>query len=299
MFLNSPVLSLLKALRPHQWVKNLLLFAPLVLAHKLNDPASFTTLLVAFCLMSMASSAMYLINDLFDREADRKHPVKKNRPFASGAFSVRTGIVIAGVLLIAAFAASMVFLPDRFTLILTLYIVCVLLYSLVFKHWLMIDVILLSLFYGLRIFAGGVAVDIPVSPWLLAFSSFFFLSLAFVKRYVELQLHEAKPSEVVQGRYYRFDDRHLVQTAGITSGFLSVLVFLLYIANSKEVSEFYPHPMWLWMIAPLFIYWLMRFWFLAERKKIHSDPVTFAIKDGASWATVGFCILFLTLGSIS
>jgi 4-hydroxybenzoate polyprenyltransferase len=298
MLPNFPLLPLFKALRPHQWVKNLLLFAPIILAHKISDISKLSVLITSFGIICMLSSSMYLINDLLDRESDRRHPVKKMRPLASGALSPWSGMIAAGMLVILSFTASIMLINDRFTLVMIIYSVSVLLYSLIFKHWLMIDVILLSFFYALRIFAGGVAVDIPVSPWFLAFSSFLFFSLAFVKRYVELQLHKSRPSEEVKGRFYRFEDRPMVQTAGITSGFLSVLVFLLYIANSREVNAFYPHPLWLWMIAPLLIYWLMRIWFLAERKKIDSDPVSFAIKDGASWVTAVLIGLFFTLGSI-
>lgn len=293
------IIPFFRALRPHQWIKNLLLFAPIVLAHEIANTDRLSVLFVSFGIMCLLSSAMYLLNDLLDRQSDRAHPVKKSRPFASGALSPWTGIVASGSLIIISFVASTIWINDRFTLVLALYTLAVLFYSLIFKHWLMIDVIFLSLFYAVRIFAGGVAVDIPVSPWLLAFSCFFFLSLAFVKRFVELQLHQSAPDEELKGRFYRSGDSAMVQTAGITSGFLSVLVFLLYIANSKEVHEFYPHPLWLWMIAPLFIYWIMRVWFLAERKRIHSDPVTFAIKDGPSWATVGVAVMLFTLGSLS
>ncbi|MBN1128758.1 MAG: UbiA family prenyltransferase [Chitinispirillaceae bacterium] len=298
MHSESPLFPFLRALRPHQWIKNLLLFGPIVLAHEFTDHAKVSVLCAAFGIMCLLSSAMYLLNDLLDRESDRAHPVKKNRPFASGALSTWTGVIAAGLFTVIAFAASTLWVNDRFTIVLGIYTVAVLLYSLVFKRWLMIDVIFLSLFYAVRLFAGGVAVHIPVSPWLLAFSCFFFLSLAFVKRFVELQLYQSRTDEEIKGRFYRPGDSALVQTAGITSGFLSVLVFLLYIANSKEVNAFYPNPLWLWMIAPLFIYWIMRVWFLAERKKIHSDPVTFAIKDGASWATAVLTGVFLTLGSI-
>jgi 4-hydroxybenzoate polyprenyltransferase len=172
-------------------------------------------------------------------------------------------------------------------------------YTVALKRFLMVDVIILSFFYSLRIIIGGIAARVSLSPWFLAFSFFFFLSLAFVKRYTELRLLQDTSGEKLSGRGYGSHDTGLLPIAGISSGLLSILVFLLYIATSEQVKTLYSNALWLWMIAPLFVYWLMRTWFLAVRGTVHSDPVTFAIKDPPSWITAALIGLLLLLGAVT
>lgn len=291
------LLTWIKSLRPHQWVKNLLLFAPLVLAHEVNDGKKTRTLLAAFALMCILSSAIYLINDICDKTADKRHPVKRLRPIASGALSVNTAAVTAAVLLFAGLGTAFGLMDRMFAVILAGYVLLTIAYSLKLKHLLAIDVITLSFFYTLRLLAGGAAADVLVSPWLLAFSWFFFLSLAFVKRFVDLQIRGASDTENQADRDYGATDRSLVQTAGLTSGFLSVLVFLLYVAMSEQVKTLYANSLWLWIVAPVLVYWLMRIWLLAGRGKIDSDPIAFALKDGASWVSAGVVGVLMVLGA--
>jgi 4-hydroxybenzoate polyprenyltransferase len=290
---------LLKALRPHQWVKNLLVFAPFVMAHQLRSGGKYLVLLVAFACMCLTASAIYLFNDLFDREADRRHPDKKDRPLASGALSPALAWCAACLMLVASLTVAVRCIGPLPAALLAGYGILSLSYTVALKRFLMVDVIVLSFFYSLRIIIGGVAAKVAVSPWFLAFSFFFFLSLAFVKRYTELRLLGVGEGERLAGRGYGARDADLLPIAGISSGLLSILVFLLYIATSEQVKELYSNPLWLWMIAPLIVYWLMRTWFLAVRGIMHSDPVTFAITDLPSWITAALVGLLLFLGSVT
>ncbi|MGA3052293.1 MAG: UbiA family prenyltransferase [Chitinispirillaceae bacterium] len=293
------ILLLLKTMRPHQWVKNLLLFAPFVLAHQIRSGEKYPILLIIFTCMCLTASATYLINDLFDRKADRRHPDKKNRSIASGALSPIVAWCAAGIMFFASLAAAARLVGTLPAALLACYAALSLLYTVALKRLLMVDVIVLSFFYSLRIIIGGVAVSVAISPWFLAFSFFFFLSLAFVKRYTELRLLGAGAGEMLSRRGYGPPDAELLPIAGISSGLLSILVFLLYIATSEQVKTLYSNSLWLWMIAPLFVYWLMRTWFLAVRGVVHSDPVTFAIKDPPSWITAVFIGILLLLGSVT
>jgi 4-hydroxybenzoate polyprenyltransferase len=290
---------LLKALRPHQWVKNLLVFAPFILAHQLRDGARYPILLVTFACMCLTASAIYLCNDLFDREADRRHPDKKYRPIASGSLPPLVAWIAACTMLAVSLGIAVRFVGPLPAVLLAAYGVLSLSYTVALKRLLMVDVIVLSFFYSLRIIIGGTAVNVAISPWFLAFSFFFFLSLGFVKRYTEIRLLGTTTGERLARRGYGAEDIGLLPIAGISSGLLSILVFLLYIATSEQVKELYSNSLWLWMIAPLFVYWLMRIWFLAVRGIMHSDPVSFAIRDLPSWVTAALIATLLLLGSIT
>jgi 4-hydroxybenzoate polyprenyltransferase len=289
--------SLIKALRPHQWAKNILLFIPFFLAHEIMDYDKIITLILCFIMMSLCASSVYVINDLLDLESDRHHSSKKNRPFAAGFLSIPNGMLLSAVLLLLSFVVSYIYLPHQFTALLALYLIITMLYSFLLKRFLLADVIGLSSLYTLRIFAGGVAVTIPLSPWLLAFSSFFFLNLGLLKRYVELKEYEFRDKQKLKGRNYLVDDMHVILSSGISSGYMSVLIYYLYITNSPKVIQLYSSPEWLWFIGPLLIYWITRLWLLAQRKHVDSDPVLFAIKDYTSWI-IGLIILIIMLFSI-
>ena len=288
----------LKAIRPRQWSKNALLFVPILLAHDLTNQASVAAAAVALVCFCAVASATYLLNDLLDIEADRRHPEKRNRPFATGQLPIPTGFLLCGALLVAGFTLSAVALSSASTAMLALYLVCTSAYSLWLKQWLFVDVLLLAGLYTLRVIAGGVAANVPVSTWLLAFSVFFFLSLALIKRYVELLDAQDAAVGTLPRRAYQASDIGLVETMGVSSGFLSVLVLGLYV-SSADVMQLYSAPQWLWLITPVMLFWISRIWFLARRGGLASDPVLFATTDGPSYLC-GACVVAIgTLASLA
>ncbi|MBY0398111.1 MAG: UbiA family prenyltransferase, partial [Thermoleophilia bacterium] len=276
---RRPWRALLKALRPHQWSKNALIFVPVITGQRLSDPAAMAAASAAFAAFCLCASAIYVVNDLVDLAADRAHHEKRRRPFASGALPLAWGPPMAVGLLLAALGLSAAVLPARFLAVLAAYLVITTLYSLVIKSRLMVDVLTLALLYALRILAGGVATSISISEWLIGFSLFFFLSLAFVKRHSEL--HRAISvgnMEKLQGRGYRPGDIGLIESLGGASGYLAVLVLALYI-QSDVVQSIYRSPEWLWGISLVLIYWISRIWFLTKRGELPGDPVSFALRD--------------------
>lgn len=277
--------SWLRVLRVYQWVKNLLIFFPLLTSHRLTDWPALGYALIGFVAFSLAASATYVVNDLFDLQADRAHPSKRLRPFASGLLSPAAGIAAALALFIAAFAAASA-LPQTARLLLAGYVLLTLSYSLRLKRFLVIDVLLLVCFYLLRIFFGGLATGIAISVWLLAFSMFFFLSLALVKRLTELRaLERTSPGNwEMSARGYQAADVQLLGSLAAASAYLSVVLFALYI-NSPEVRVLYRQPQFLWPLCLFIIYWLSRILLIANRGQLHDDPIVFATHDRASWIT--------------
>jgi 4-hydroxybenzoate polyprenyltransferase len=272
-----------RALRPQQWIKNVLLFVPMLLAHSGLAPAQLLAVVGGFIAFCLAASAGYVLNDMLDREADRRHPQKRQRPFASGALSPRHGIVLATLLVVGAVALSSAVGP-AFGGMLGLYLALTAAYSLYFKEKLFLDVLLLAGLYTHRVLSGAVAAAVPISPWLLGFSLFFFLSLAFAKRYCELRrVALTDPAAALPRRDYRPEDLGLIQTLGSVSGYLSVLVLALYITSS-DVVKLYATPQLLWLVCPVLLYWLTRIWFLASRGELPDDPVLFAASDPQSYA---------------
>lgn len=270
---------LIRALRPHQWAKNVLLFVTPLAGHAL-DAATWIDATIAFVCFCLTASAVYILNDLLDLEADRKHARKHRRPFASGAASIPDGLAASGVALVAA-AGLATALPPEFGGLLLLYLVLTTLYSTVLKRRLMVDVLCLAGLYTLRIVAGGAAVSIVPSHWLMAFSMFFFLSLAFAKRYAELA--KSRTTERLPGRGYGREDVELIRSFGSASSYICVLVFALYL-NSPDVHSHYTRPEILWLMSPVILYWLSRLWFLACRRQLDEDPVLFALRDPISRA---------------
>ena len=275
-----PAKAVLKALRPHQWAKNALIFLPLLLAHTLR-PALVAAAMIAFASFSLCASATYIVNDLLDVEADRRHPRKRRRPFAAGDLSAFTGAVISAAFLAGAVALAVVRLPVDFLGWLVLYLVTTLSYSLYLKRVVLLDVILLSGLYVLRMLAGASATAVPISPWLAAFSLFLFLSLAMVKRFSELQNTRARGQKVANGRGYLLADIEQMRSFGTASAYAAVVVFSFYI-GAHEVTALYRHPVRLWLITPLMILWLSRVWLLASRGELDEDPVIFAVTDRIS-----------------
>lgn len=284
----------IKLLRPHQWIKNSLLFLPLILAHAFLEADKLQATFLAFFAFSFAASAGYVLNDLLDLPADRAHPTKRHRPFASGVLPIQTGIPIFLFLIILSAALSFVFLPLAFLGMIILYLVVTITYSLYLKRKMIIDVLILAGLFTHRIMAGGVATDISISDWLFVFSMFFFVSLAFVKRYAELLMLQIKGKEnEIKHRNYSVVDIDMLASIGPTSGYLAVLVFSLYI-YSDNTQGLYASPMLLWLICPVLLYWITRIWFLAHRGQLVDDPVQFALTDKVSWA-VAFLIVGLLL----
>lgn len=289
--------ALVRALRPHQWLKNLLVFVPLALSHQFFDAQRLLGAALSFLALSLAAAAFYVINDMLDLASDRRHPQKRHRVFAAGALGVPEGLALAAACLAASLALSILLLPPGFLAIVLSYCAVTFAYSLYLKRLLIVDVIVLALFYTIRVLAGGVASGVEVSPWLLTFSTFFFLSLAMVKRYVELRALEGTAELKSHGRGYEVGDVPMVMTSGLSSGFLSVLVFFIYVAESPAAATLYRNSVYLWLIGPLLIFWLLRIWFLARRGEVDSDPVLFALKDGTSRLTAAAVVALIALGT--
>lgn len=291
------LLLLCRVLRVHQWLKNLLLFVPLLAAHQFYNSSSLSMLILAFVSFSLCASAMYITNDLLDLESDRKHPRKRNRPFSSAAVSLRLGFLFAPSLAIMSLSLGLL-VSIEFTAWLIVYCLITCLYSLLLKRIALIDCLTLAALYTLRIIAGAKAVDITLSFWLLAFSIFIFLSLAFVKRYAELQVQAKAGSSHAHGRGYAVTDAPLLQTFGISAGYAAVLVLALYL-HSETVTILYVVPQLIWFVIPLILFWVSWIWMKAHRGDMHDDPIVFAMRDKASLAVAtliaGF-FLFATKG---
>lgn len=288
---GQPVIaSWLKAIRPHQWFKNLLVFVPLLTAHAWLDPAAVERTLLAFVAFCLCASSVYLVNDLLDLPADRAHPRKRFRPLASGDLSPLHGTVASLVLLAAGlFVATLVSPP--FAWITVGYLAITTAYSLMLKRYVMMDVIVLAGLYTVRVIAGIAAIAVEPSFWLLAFSMFIFLSLALVKRCTELNTLLKTNRSETSGRDYRVSDLHYLHGMGTASGYLAVLVLALYI-NSAEMRAQYSHPYYLWLLCPMVLYWISRIWLKTGRDEMHDDPLIFAMKDkGSLYAIAGMIIM--------
>ena len=292
---RTPTLkSWLKAVRLHQWAKNTLIFVPLLLAHAWNA-ANLAGAVVAFFSFGMCASATYIINDLLDIDADRRHPRKRNRPFAAGDLSAISGVLMVLVLLAAsavlAFALPRIVdaipgdysldRPYKFVQWLGIYTITTLAYSLYLKRKLLLDVFVLSGLYTIRILAGSGATGVAVSAWLAGFSVFFFLSLAFVKRFSELEGLRERGGSITNGRGYFVSDLEQLRALGTGAAYAAVVVMTLYI-NNAETNRLYHHPIRLWLVVPVLLLWLSQVWMLASRGDMHDDPVVFAITDRRS-----------------
>jgi len=273
--------SMAKLLRVHQWSKNLLLFIPAVAAHQISQIDLILTLVLAFVSFCLCSSAAYIANDLFDLENDRRHPEKCSRPFASGRISIASGLALFPLLLTAS-AVLALQISSAFSLALLLYFMLTCAYSVFFKRIVLLDCLVLAGLYTLRVIAGGVAISIGVSFWMLSFSVFLFLSLAYVKRFAELQkVADTNPTISLGGRGYYHGDRQFVQMLGIVAGFVAVLVLALYI-DSTASAELYRMPEIVWGAVIILLYWVSWIWLKAHRGEMHDDPVVFAITDRVS-----------------
>ena len=288
------VMELLRAIRPYQWVKNLLVFIPPIAAHRLSEIAALFPAFIAFVSFCVAASGTYLINDLLDLEADRLHPRKRHRPFASGDLPLQYGLF--GPLLIVAALWIALSVSTGVFLVLLSYIFLSLLYSNKIKKIPLLDVFCLAALYIFRIIAGGVSSGSYASVWLLNFSGFLFLSLGFLKRYTEFSQSEADHPSGSNHRGYTQSDALLLNIMGVGSGFVSSMVLGLYI-NSTQAYSTYRAPALLWGIVPLILFWQCRMWLAAIRGEMTDDPIIYAARDRFSILVAVFIVLIYILAS--
>lgn len=276
----SGLATWLRALRVHQWVKNMLLFVPMLTAFEFTDFAKLVHMVLAFMAFSLAASATYVVNDLWDLTSDRVHPRKRLRPFASGALPIHHGLLVAG----AALALALVLATSvsaGFLGMLLAYLALTSFYSWVVKEYVLMDVLMLSLLFTIRILAGAVAIGVATSSWLLAFSAFTFLSLALVKRCAELMVLKESGAAATRGRDYRVTDLVVLWPLGVGAALCAVVVFGLFI-SAPETQPRYATPQLLWLVAIGLVYWMARLWIKTSRGEMHDDPVVYALKDRGS-----------------
>ncbi|MEM8791663.1 MAG: UbiA family prenyltransferase [Pseudomonadota bacterium] len=289
--------SLIRALRPHQWLKNILIALPMCAAFQFDGPTIWAVL-VAFICFSLTASGVYIINDLLDLSADRRHPRKCKRPFAAGEVPIDRGVMTAGLLWVAAALMAALLLPGAFCLVLLIYFVVTAAYSLGLKKKAVLDICTLAALYNLRIIAGAAATSIVISQWLLAFAMFLFLALAAVKRQAEMtDLEKTDPTRAT-GRPYQVEDLPVIRSIAMSAGYAAVLVMALYI-NSATAVIIYPLPEALWLICPLLLYWTTRMVMVTHKGRMTDDPIVFTLRDRASWAVgagISISILVAKIG---
>jgi 4-hydroxybenzoate polyprenyltransferase len=288
---QSVLRAMVKQLRPHQWAKNGLVVLPALLAPSVSLDHLLSGAIGA-AAFSLCASAGYVFNDLLDLEADRAHRTKKNRPLASGALPVALGPPLFVGLLAGSLALSLLLGSVGFTTMLVIYFIATLTYSFYLKRLALLDVLVLAWLYTHRILSGGLATSVPLSAWLLAFSMFLFLSLAFVKRFVELSA--LTDDKAIKHRDYARTDIAMVANMGIASGYIAVLVFSLYVEQGAS-SAAYAEPVFLWFSVPVLLYWVSRIWILAGRGQLEDDPVKFALRDKVSLACGAVLVLLALL----
>lgn len=285
--------TLLKALRVHQWTKNMLLFIPLLASHRVLELSLLWNGFIAFIAFSACASSVYLLNDLLDLPDDRQHPTKRHRPLAAGTLPILHALFLIPILLLISLVLSLWLLPLSFAGVLASYYTLTLAYSLWLKRMVMVDVVMLSMLYTIRVIAGTAAMTLIITFWIFAFCMFIFLSLAFVKRYTELRdARQNGKQDKSAGRGYYPADFELLASLGGASGYISVLVLALYI-NEAASATLYHSPEWLWAACPLLLFWLSRTWLLAHRGQMHDDPIVFALRDSVSrWTGLIFLGVF-------
>ena len=289
---NNLLFSFLEAIRPYQWIKNILVFVPILAAHQINIPY-LTEAFFSFLSFSLVASGVYLINDLLDLDADRCHPKKRKRPMASGRLPLDLGtfssllfVVLGGILGLK--------IGIEFFILLLSYFFITLIYSIYLKRKAVIDIFILTSLYTLRIIGGGLATNLEISFWLLGFSIFIFLSLASVKRQSELVDIKKRGKFKIVGRGYAIEDLNFISQLALTSGLLSTLIIALFI-NSPDVLSLYQNPEYLWLTCCVFLFWIVRICFVTSKGKMHNDPIIFAIKDKLSLMLIFVILLFTVL----
>lgn len=288
----TPARRYLYAMRLHQWLKNLLVFVPLMpVLHELTLAVVLSACL-AFLAFGLMASGIYVLNDLLDLESDRRHKRKRLRPFAAGEISVRTGLLMCAGLCLASLTLSLAFMPPRFLAVLVLYLMLTTGYSFFLKRRAIVDVFSLAALYTIRLAAGAAATGLPLSLWILSFSLFIFVSLALAKRYVELSGTPTEVRQMSRDRNYHPTDLNLVLAGGVAAGQMATVVLSLYLQDPQVVAR-YAHPAYLWAMVPLILFWIMRIWLKAVRHALHDDPVVFAARDWVSQLAVAICAVVL------
>jgi 4-hydroxybenzoate polyprenyltransferase len=277
----------LRLLRPHQWAKNGLVGVPLLTSHHLS-PAAIVLALLAAAAFSACASAGYILNDYLDVQADRDHPTKRERPFAGGTVSFASGAVLGIVCLLLAFGIASL-ISWRFVGVLGVYCIGTAAYSLILKRMMVIDALTLAGLYTVRIIGGAVAIGVPMSEWLIAFSMFLFLSLALIKRHSEMAMRFDAGLNDPANRDYKASDLPVITSLAAASGYCAVIVLSLYL-SSDAVRALYANPPVLWLACPIFLYWISRALMLSNRRLINDDPIIFATKDKVSWATAALIL---------
>jgi 4-hydroxybenzoate polyprenyltransferase len=284
-------------MRIHQWLKNILVFLPVGLAHRWFDIQAIWNSALAAVAFSLCASGVYVLNDLLDLESDRQHPRKRKRPCASGELPLSSAILVVPLLFVSAFVVAAL-VHTQFMALLGLYLVLTTLYSLRFKALALVDIILLAMLYTIRIVGGGVASNIEVSQWLMGLSMFLFLSLACVKRFSELLVLQQRNEKKTWGRGYWVGDLEQIAAFGAASGYISVLVLALYV-SSHEIARLYSHPALVWLACPLLLYWISRIWLLARRGIVHDDPLVFALRDKVTYIVAALGVIILVAAKYS
>lgn len=279
-----------KVIRVHQYVKNLLIFVPIILAQQFFNTVVVEKTFLGFVSFCFLASSVYVLNDLLDLDSDRQHVNKSRRALASGSLSIPLGLLITVLFFVIAwvFAAQ---LPLKFCLVLAIYYALSFCYSFYLKSIILVDVCVLAGLYTIRILAGMILLPVASSGWIVEFSVFIFLSLAFVKRYAELKCKKDQGELKATGRGYHVEHINLILVFGIASGYISALIMALYL-NSPQALVYYTRPEFLWIICPLLVYWISRIWLFASEGKMHDDPIIFALKDGASYIIA--CLIILS-----
>jgi 4-hydroxybenzoate polyprenyltransferase/phosphoserine phosphatase len=273
--------DLFRAFRVHQWSKNLIVFLPLVASHRVFDSLAFFSCVTVFIAFCFCASGAYMLNDLLDLPSDRRHAIKRNRPFASGAVPIWLGLLWSPALMFAGMAIGFVLRPTV-GLVLLIYISLTVAYSSYFRSVTLIDVFLLATLYTIRVIGGHEAAQIVYSNWLLGFSIFFFLSLGLLKRATEVRDLRQQAAAISTGRGYRTDDLEILTGAGLVSGGMAVLILAVYV-TSPDVAILYKYPYLMLLLCPLLFYWLIRIWMLVQRGEMHADPVVFALRDKTTY----------------
>jgi len=286
------VRAILSTIRLDQWVKNVLVFVPVLAAHKMDSAPALATAALAFVAFSCAASSNYIFNDLFDLTSDRLHPRKRHRPLAAAVLSVPCSLATASLLLLASLLPAS-FLPADFLAWLVLYLIVAWTYTVLLKRYVLLDVVALACLYTLRVVAGGAATGIRLSFWLLTFCLFIFASLALVKRCSELISAPSTRAIETNGRDYNLTDVSYLSAMGIASGYMAVLLIALYV-NSPDTAALYSRPMVLWLLCPLTLFWISRMWILVGRGHIEDDPIAFALHDkGGLLVVFASCLTLL------
>nr|WP_256439132.1 UbiA family prenyltransferase [Rubellimicrobium arenae] len=296
-FTQDSYRNLLAAMRPHQWVKNLLVFLPVLAAHSWGNMGLLALSLLSFVCFSMSASGIYLVNDLADIEDDRHHPKKQHRPIAAGLIRPQTALAATVVLNLASILIALAVAPSL-ALVVAIYIAATSIYSFYVKTKPGIDILWLASLYALRVVGGAAATGIEISSWLLSFCVFFFLSLAAAKRCSELVMYAEKGRSVSGRRGYQIGDLEVMTMIGVISAYSAVIVLMIY-TQDPLIRQMYPHPDFLMISGIVLLYWLNRVWLKVRRGEMHHDPIVFALRDRKSHYALGLMFLAFAASTAS